>query len=224
MNRCAMDPKSPIHSRLAPFVAGTVSRSLAPGLMALAASAMLALAACSGSGAGSEPPPLEGARIGGDFTLTDKTGKTVRAADFAGRYRTLYFGYTFCPDVCPLDVQVMMQGYHMFAKDHPELAAKVAPMFITIDPARDTPAVVGEFAGHFGKELTGLTGTEEQVKDAAKSYAVYYKKGEATGPGAYLMDHSRAAYLMGPEGQPIALLPVDKDAKAVAAELAKWVH
>lgn len=216
MNQRAMDPKSPIPSRPAFF--------LAKALMLLGSAALLSLAACSGGGTASEPPPLEGARIGGDFTLTDKTGKTVRAADFTGRYRTLYFGYTFCPDVCPLDVQVMMQGYRLFAKDHPELAAKIAPLFITIDPARDTPAVVGQFAAHFGKELTGLTGTDAQVQQVAKAFAVYYKKGQEAGSGGYLMDHSRAAYLMGPEGQPIALLPVDKDAKAVAAELAKWVN
>jgi len=207
MNRRAMDPKRPIRPRLAASL-----------LLPLGA-ALLMLAAC-----GSEPPPLEGAAIGGDFTLVDKTGKTVRAADFKGRYRTLYFGYTFCPDVCPLDVQILMQGYHAFAKAHPDLAPKVAPLFVSIDPARDTPAVIGQFAAHFGKELTGLTGTEAEIAAIAKSYGVYYKKGEGTGPNSYLMDHSRAAYLMGPDGQPIALLPVDKDAAAVAAELAKWVH
>lgn len=207
MNRRAMDPIRPIRTRL---------RS------AVAAGALLLLAACSG--AASEPPPLEGAAIGGDFTLVDKTGKTVRAADFKGRYTTLYFGYSFCPDVCPLDVQMLMQGYHKFAKAHPDLAAKVQPLFITIDPARDKPEVVGQFAAHFGKELIGLTGTDAQIAQVAKSYAVYYKKGEGSAPDSYLMDHSRAAYLMGPEGQPIALLPVDKDARAVAADLAKWVH
>ncbi len=207
MNRRAMDPNRPIRFCLA----------------LLGAAALTVLSACSG-GAPSEPPPLEGAAIGGEFTLIDKTGKTVRAADFKGRYTTLYFGYTFCPDVCPLDVQVLMQGYHRFAKAHPDLAAKVAPLFVTIDPARDTPAAVGQFTAHFGNELIGLTGTDAQIAQIAKSYAVYYKKGEGSGAKAYLMDHSRAAYLMGPQGQPIALLPVDKDADAVAAELAKWVH
>jgi protein SCO1 len=207
MNRRAMDPKRPIRTRL---------RS------ALAATALLLLSACGG--ASSEPPPLEGAAIGGDFTLVDKTGKTVRAADFKGRYTALYFGYSFCPDVCPLDVQMLMQGYHKFAKSHPDRAAKVVPLFITIDPARDKPAVVGQFAAHFGKELVGLTGTDAQIAQIAKSYAVYYKKGPGSSPDAYLMDHSRAAYLMGPEGKPIALLPVDKDANAVAEEFAKWVH
>lgn len=210
MNQRAMEPKSPIRSRFATC------------FKVIVGAALFSLAACNGSG--NELPPLDGASIGGDFTLIDKTGKTVRSADFAGRYRALYFGYTFCPDVCPLDVQVLMQGHHLFAKDHPELAAKIAPLFITIDPARDTPAAIGQFTAHFGKELIGLTGSDAQIAQVAKGYAVYYKKGESTGPGAYLMDHSRAAYLMSPEGKPIALLPVDKDAKAVAAELAKWVH
>jgi len=207
MNRRAMDPIRPIRTRLC---------------TALAATALLMLSACGG--VGREQPPLEGAAIGGDFTLVDKTGKTVHAADFKGRYTTLYFGYTFCPDVCPLDMQVLMQGYHRFAKAHPNLAAKVVPLFITIDPARDKPEVVGQFAAHFGKQLVGLTGSDAQIAQIAKSYAVYYKKGQGSGPNDYLMDHSRAAYLMGIAGQPIALLPVDKDAGAVADELAKWVH
>ena len=117
-----------------------------------------------------------------------------------------------------------MQGYHAFAKGQPALAAKLVPMFITIDPARDTPKVVGEFAANFGPELIGLTGTEAQIAAIAKSYAVFYQKGKETAPGSYLMDHSRAAFLMGPDGKPIAVLPVEENGKAVAAELAKWVH
>lgn len=188
----------------------------------ICAAALLAMSGCSGTP--SDPPPLAGAAIGGEFTLVDKLGKTVRAADFEGRYRVVYFGYTFCPDVCPLDVQNLMQGVHAFAKDHPELGAKLAPMFITIDPARDTPKVVGEFAANFGPELIGLTGTAAQVAAVAKSFAVFYQKGKETAPGAYLMDHSRAAFLMGPDGKPIAILPAEESGKAVAAELAKWVH
>ena len=191
-------------------------------LAALCAAALLALGGCNTAPA--EEPPLAGAAIGGDFTLMDKLGKPVRSADFAGRYRVVYFGYTFCPDVCPLDVQHLMQGYHAFAKGQPALAAKLAPMFITIDPARDTPKVVGEFAANFGPELIGLTGTEAQIAAIAKSYAVFYQKGKETAPGSYLMDHSRAAFLMGPDGKPIAVLPVEENGKAVAAELAKWVH
>lgn len=184
----------------------------------------LALAACNG-GAEPDPPgeaPLAGAKIGGAFTLTDKDGNTVRWSDFSGKYRIVYFGYAYCPDVCPLDVQSMMKGYRTFAKEQPELAAKIQPIFITIDPQRDTPEVIGEFTGAFSEKLLGLTGTPEQVEQAAKAFAVYYAKGETSPGGGYLMDHTRGAYLMGPDGKPIALLPVDKGADAVAAELRKW--
>jgi protein SCO1/2 len=192
-------------------------------LRSLIAAFALSLSACGDGGAAAERPPLEGANIGGPFTLTNKDGQTVRWSDFAGRWRIVYFGYTFCPDVCPLDVQHIMQGYRLFAKDHAVLAQKIVPMFITIDPARDTPAVVGQFAANFGPELIGLTGTQEQVTQATKAFAVFAQKREGATPDSYLMDHSRAAYLMGPEGQAIALLPADQDGHTVATEIAKWV-
>ena len=184
--------------------------------------ASLAVSACNGSGP-AERPPLEGAAIGGPFTLIDRNGKTVRWEDFAGKYRVVYFGYTFCPDACPLDLQVLMQGFHRFAKDKPELANKVKPMFISIDPTRDTPKAVGEFTDAFSPRLLGLTGTPAQVDQAAKAFAAPYARGKDTA-GGYLMDHPRIAYLMGPNGEPLAMLPVDKQPAAVAAELAKWVH
>jgi protein SCO1/2 len=189
----------------------------------------LALAAC-GSGASSPPaerPPLEGAAIGGPFTLVDANGKAVTWEQFAGRYRIVYFGYTFCPDACPMDVQNLMRGFAGFEKAKPQLAAQVQPIFISIDPARDTPAVVGEFTAAFSPRLLGLTGTPEQVAAAAKAFAAYYARGQESA-GGYLMDHSRVAYLMDRDGKPIAMLPVDKGtpkeaATAVTAELAKWV-
>jgi protein SCO1/2 len=185
--------------------------------------ALACLTACGSSGSGgSSDSPLAGAAIGGPFELVDPQGQTVRWSDFEGKYRIVYFGYAYCPDVCPYDVQRMMQGYSAFREDEPELAAQVQPLFITIDPARDTPEVVGEFTSAFSDDLVGLTGTPEQIDQAAKAFAVYYSKGEE-GPSGYLMDHSRAAYLMGRQGEPIALLPVDKGGDAVAAELARWV-
>jgi protein SCO1 len=184
--------------------------------------AALTLSACGSGSAPAERPPLEGARIGGPFTLSDKTGRIVRWSDFAGKYRIVYFGYTFCPDACPMDVQQMMQGFARFAKAEPALAADVQPIFISIDPARDTRARVGEFAAAFSPRLLGLTGTEQQVAEAAKAFAAYYAKGKETS-GGYLMDHARIAYLMDRDGKPIAMLPVDKGPEAVAAELAKWV-
>lgn len=181
----------------------------------------LTIAGCGGQPP-AEKPPLAGAAIGGPFTLSDKTGRTVRWSDFAGRYRIVYFGYTFCPDACPMDVGNMMRGYASFEKAEPKLAAQIQPMFITIDPARDTQAIVGEFAAAFSPKLLGLTGTPAEINAAAKAFAVYYAKGKQTS-GGYLMDHSRIAYLMGRQGEPIAMLPVDQGPEAVAAELAKWV-
>lgn len=182
----------------------------------------LCLGACGQGSAPKERPPLEGAAIGGDFTLSNKDGGTVRWGDFAGKYRIVYFGYTFCPDACPMDVQVMMGGFGEFEKAHPDLARQIQPIFISIDPARDTPKVVGEFAAAFSPRLLGLTGRPEQVAQAAKAFAAYYSKGAQSG-GGYLMDHSRVAYLMDRNGKPISMLPVDKKPADVAAELAKWV-
>lgn len=191
----------------------------APAIFAVAAPVMLA--ACS---AQPEPePPLAGASIGGEFTLVDKSGAQVRWSQFEGSWRTIYFGYTFCPDACPMDMAVLMKGFRQFEKAHPERAAKVQPLFVTIDPARDGPKQVGEFAAAFHPRLIGLTGTPSQVDAAAKAFVAYYQKGEATS-GGYLMDHSRHAYLMDPQGMPIAILPIDQSPEKVAEELEKWVR
>lgn len=185
----------------------------------------LALTGCNPA---SSPPieeaPLYGADIGGPFQLVDKTGKTVRWSDFDGRYRMVYFGYAYCPDICPTDVQRLMQGYTKFAADHPDLADRIQPIFITIDPERDTPEVVGEFAAAFSDKLLGLTGSAEQVKQAADNFRVFYSRGEPTEGGGYLMGHTNISLLFGPEGQAIAPLPHDLGAEAVAVELTKWVR
>jgi len=224
MKRSAMPRKMPIAARPFRLPAQRGKR----GFPALFACLPLVLGALSLAGCGQQAeradPPLAGSQLGGNFTLADKTGKTVRYADFAGKWRILYFGYTFCPDVCPLDVQHLMQGYHAFARAHPDRAARTVPMFVSIDPERDTPTAVGQFAAAFGPELVGLTGTPAQVAVAAKDFAVFYQKRPGANPGSYLMDHSRAAYLMDPDGKPVALLPVDENGPAVAAELEKWVQ
>jgi protein SCO1/2 len=184
--------------------------------------ASLGLTAC-GKSAPSEPPPLAGSTIGGPFTLSDKAGRTVQWSDFSGKWRIVYFGYTFCPDACPMDVGVITKGLETFAKQEPELAAAVQPIFISIDPERDTPARVGEFAAAFSPRLLGLTGTPAQVAAAAKAFSAFYGRGKDM-PGGYIMEHSRIAYLMDRQGQPVAMLPVDKGPAAVAAELEKWVR
>ena len=198
-------------------------RAMAHALRILSAALALGLAACNGGSGPAEEPPLAGAALGGEFTLVDKAGKPVRFSQFDGQYRIVYFGYTFCPDVCPLDLQNIVQGLRLFGKDHADAAARVQPLFITVDPERDTPQVIGQYTANFGPKLIGLTGTAEQIAATEKLFAVFAQRREGTTPGSYLMDHSRAAYLMGPKGEPIALLPAEKSAKDVAAELAKWV-
>ena len=185
----------------------------------------LLLAACGSQDAEQAvAPPLEGATIGGDFTLVSETGEPARWTDWDGKWRMIYFGYTFCPDICPVDVQRMAAGYRAFQQAEPKLAAQIVPIFVSIDPTRDTPAVVAEFTDAFSPDLVGLTGSEEQVADAAMAFSIYYAKGAETPNGGYLMDHSRQAYLFDPEGNPIALLPVDESAEAVTAELERWVR
>ena len=122
------------------------------------------LAACSPGEQTAAPPPLEGAAIGGPFTLTGEDGEPVSWSDFDGKYRTLYFGYTYCPDVCPVDTQRAMAGLKAFEQANPELGAQIQPLFISVDPARDTPEVLAEFTDSFHPRLIGMTGTQAQIE------------------------------------------------------------
>lgn len=183
-----------------------------------------------------QPPlsdaPLAGARIGGPFTLTDQNGKPYSYDKDQGKYRIVYFGYTSCPDICTPDMQQLMAGLTQFEKAHPDLSGKVQPLFVTVDPKRDTPEKVKQFVEAFHPRLLGLTGDDAQIAAAAKSFAVYYQKVEGSAPDAYLMSHSQTPYLMGPDGKPLAILPADTPntepnegkPELVAAELAKWVR
>ena len=190
------------------------------------------LAGCGGPvDAPPASPPLAGARIGGPFTLTDQNGKLVSDTDFAGKYRLVYFGYSFCPDICPVDLQKLMRGLAQFEKSDPARGARIAPLFITVDPARDTPEALQPFVARYHPRLLGLTGTPEQIAAVAKAYVVTYNKVDGSAPDRYLMAHSQLAFLMDPAGKPLALLPLDDPSTdadegapaAVAAELAKWV-
>ena len=174
---------------------------------------LLALSACHRP-ATDQTPPLAGASIGGPFTLTDQDAHPFSSDRLKGRYAVIYFGYTFCPDVCPTDMLVLAKGLKQFAGEDAAGAAKVQSVFITIDPARDTPAVIKTFVRAFSPTLIGLT-----------EYASPFQK-QAPAPGAtgYLMQHSTAAILFGPDGKPIALVPVDADAAHVAATLRQWVR
>lgn len=189
---------------------------------------MIAAAALGGCSAEPQPaadgpPPLAGARIGAPFALTDQTGRRVTDRDFAGQYRIMYFGYTFCPDVCPVDVQMLAAGLKAFEKTDPARAAKVTPIFVTVDPGRDDVKTLKAFTAAFHPRMVGLTGDVPAITALAKGYGVWFQLGDKQPGGGYLVDHSRTAYLMGPQGQPIALIPNEGPPQAIAAELAKWV-
>jgi protein SCO1 len=181
----------------------------------------LALGACQPST--TEAPPLEGARMGGTFTLMNQDGVRVSDTAFAGRYRIVYFGYTFCPDVCPVDTQVLSQGLAAFEKQDAKRAARVQPIFITVDPKRDTPTVLKAFLANFHPRFIGLTGTEEEIAAVAPLYAVAFEREKPNAEGGYLVSHSNIAVLYGPTGAPIAPLRQDKGAAAVAEDLDRWV-
>jgi protein SCO1/2 len=155
------------------------------------------LAACSGGGSG-EAPPLQGAKLGGPFTLTDQSGRKVTEADFEGKYRIVYFGFTYCPDVCPVDMQVIGQAMRQIEKSDSDLSKRLQPIFITVDPERDTPAVLKEYVSSFHPRTIGLTGTPDQIADVAKKHGIFFQKAEEGGASEYQMDHSRIVLLFGP--------------------------
>jgi protein SCO1/2 len=197
-------------------------------LRLLALSAALTLAACSAA----PPPPgptadgvdMRGGAVGGDFTLTGSKGQKVKWTDFTGQYRMVYFGFTNCPAICPTDVLRMSQGLELFEKEQPELATRVQPIFISIDPERDTPEKVGEFVSNFHPRLVGLTGTPEETAAVAKLFGASAQKEAPDATGFYNVVHSTFVTLFGPDGEPLGILPTDKGPEGIAKELEAWVR
>lgn len=140
---------------------------------------------------------MAGAELGGSFTLTDQTGKRVSSDELIDGPTLIYFGYTFCPDVCPVDVAVMASVTDILA----EKGIKVTPVFITVDPARDTPEAMAYYVEAMHPDMVGLTGSEEEIRAVADKFKVYYQKVETEDSAAsYLMNHTTFSYLVTPEG------------------------
>lgn len=154
--------------------------------------------------------------IGGPFTLSTSDGKTVTDQTYHGKWLLVYFGYTFCPNSCPTMLLDIATALKQLGPD----AAKVQPLFITIDPQRDTPAVIQQYTQSFDPRIIGLTGTAEQIAAVAEEYGAYYVR-HATGPGAadYVMDHSTYLYIMDPEGKFARAFHGDTAADRIAAAL-----
>ena len=160
------------------------------------------------------------ALIGGPFELVGKDGKTVTDQDFRGRYMLVFFGFTHCPDICPAELQVMSTALDDLGSD----ADKVVPIFITLDPERDTPDAVNAYVENFGPNFVGLTGSPEAIDKAAKAYRVTYQKFQDESMGDnYSIDHSALVYLMGPDGKFVTHIPYGTPPEKMAETLRRYL-
>ena len=178
-------------------------RRLVIALWAVVVIAVLGLAArVYLSGGGTNPMTaatggVTAPAVGGPFTLVDQTGRAVTDADYRGQWMLIYFGFTYCPDVCPTSLTTMVDALDMLG----DAGGKVVPVLITVDPERDTPPQLASYVAAFSPRLIGLTGTPEQVAAVAKAYRVYYAKAQPKDGGPYLVDHSSIVYLVDPQGK-----------------------
>lgn len=154
--------------------------------------------------------------IGGPFTLTDHNGKKVTDADFKGKPTLIYFGFTYCPDVCPTSLLLMQTAIEQLGKDADK---QVNMVLITIDPERDTPAILKDYVGNFGPTIVGLTGSPDEIATAAKAYRVYYRKVEGKDGAPYLMDHSSIFYLLDKRGRFVKHFTHQSKAEDIAAAI-----
>jgi protein SCO1/2 len=169
--------------------------------------------------AGADSTPLAQS-VGGPFTLVDGAGKTVTDRDFRGRWMLVYFGYTHCPDACPTalnDVAVALDRLEVGRR------AKVRPVFVTVDPERDTPDVMRDYVAAFGPNFVGLTGTPEQIRAVEHQYKVYAAK-HPEPDGSYDMDHSSYIYVMDPEGRFVTTFTHETSPDEMAETLGKKVR
>ena len=162
------------------------------------------------------------ALVGGEFEATDHNGKRVSDKDFLGKHTLYYFGYTFCPDVCPAELQVISAALGQV----PGAADRFQVVFVSIDPERDTPDIMKDYVANFWPGTVGLTGSAEDIRQVAGKFRVYYGKAagkDGEGKDDYLMDHSSIVYLMGPDGKFIRHFafgtPADEMAKALTSAI-----
>jgi protein SCO1 len=184
---------------------------------------LLAIAGAAGwwSAGPDEPPVVVTApAIGGPFTLTTTDGSTVTERSFRGKITLVYFGYTTCPDACPTELNEIAGALDELGP----LAKHVQPLFITVDPQRDTPEVLAAYVKSFDPRILGLTGTPAQISEAAKVYRVYYAPFKsADAPDGYLMDHTSVVYVMNEEGRFVASFTQETPAAQIAERLRKLV-
>jgi len=179
-------------------------------------SSLLMLAAC---GEPKLPSPFKANEVTGkyaqaDFRLHDPSGKTVTLADFRGKAVALFFGYIHCPDVCPTTLADMAQVMRMLGKD----SEKVQVLFVTLDPERDKPELLAQYAPAFYPSFLGLYGDAQETAQAAKAFDIIYQK-QATKSGSYTLDHSAGTYLISPSGKPVLLSPFAQRPELLAQDI-----
>ena len=157
-------------------------------------------------------------KIGGPFTLVDDTGAQVTEAALKGTPTVMYFGYTFCPEVCPTTLTELAQWIRMLGPD----ADKLNYVFVTVDPERDTPKVMHDYVSAFDPRIRGFTGTPDQVAKAARDYRVYYKR-IPTSDGDYAIDHTAGLYLMDSKVRFLGLIPYQEKTDTAVAKLRKLI-
>ncbi|WP_440958547.1 SCO family protein [Oceanicaulis sp. LC35] len=201
---------------------------IAAVIAGIAGGALIWLSAQTGqgsNGSGAAPVRMSGeADIGGPFTLVDHTGRTVTDETFAGRPMLIYFGFTYCPDICPTSLQVMAAAMDRLT---PEQRAEFQPLLITVDPERDTPEALAAYVNSpaFPESLLGLTGSEDQIREAARAYRVYYRRVDDDGTLAeYTMDHSSLIYLMGRDGEFVEVFPHQATPDQIASRLQQFLE
>ena len=162
----------------------------------------------------------ESLKLGGPFALTDQNGARRTDQEFRGKYMLVFFGYTYCPDVCPTTLAVIKSALEMMGSR----AERIVPLFITVDPNRDTPQKLNAYLSSFGARFVGLTGDDKAIASVAKEYRVYYKTHPAENGGEYTVDHSGVVYLMDESGAFIANYSLDRSPDAIAQDLLKRLH
>lgn len=161
-----------------------------------------------------------GAAVGGSFTLVNQDRKTVTEKDYHGKFMLLTFGYTYCPDVCPTKLQDISLALDQMGED----MKWVQPVFISIDPQRDTPLQMKQYVGLYHNNIQGLSGSIEQVAAVARAFKIYYKRAEDTGDGNYMMDHSTGIYLLDQEGKFLEIFGEGVDPAKIAAAIKSHLH